>query len=632
MITNKLRRIFSLCLFALAISSMALGPVREQREEDDSRVKLLHADRLYFNQKKHPTAQFLVGDVRFDHEGTLMFCDSALFYEETNSFDAFDNVRMLQGDTLTLTGDILYYDGIDQMARVRHNAVLTHRDIIVYSDSMDYDRLFSLGYYFGGGRLIDGNTQLTSDWGEYSPETRQAVFNYNVELRTPRPPEEAKTIVISDTLYYNTITEVAHVLGPSNIDNGDNHVYTENGYYNTSNDDSYVLDRSILQNVYKNLIGDSICWNGPERIGKAFGHAIYTDTLNRNKITANYIMYNDSTGYAEATDSAVLMDYSESDDTFYVHADSFFLHTFYLDTDSMYRMLFGYHHVRAYRTDVQAVCDSVVYDGRDSCTTMYKDPILWQQGQQVLGEEIKAWRNDSTLDSVYVINQALSVEKIDDEHYNQVASKEQHTYFDEFGDPFLMVADRNVFVNYYPFDDDSLMIGMNHTESYLMYMYLVERKVNKIWMPTASGVMYPLFLIPPKELYLENFAWFDYVRPVDKDDIFNWRPKKKGTELKASVRHEPPKQLLDDVRNKNNMPQATNSATPVPEEEGVLEVDPQSSAEEVENDVAPPPEQTEEQVQEVMEIEIDADNDYTNDNNSNNATIQHTQTEEVQSD
>ncbi len=119
MITNKLRRILSLCLFALAISSMALGPVREQREESDSRVKLLHADKLYFNQKKHPTAQFLVGDVRFDHEGTLMFCDSALFYEETNSFDAFDNVRMLQGDTLTLTGEILYYDGNDQMARER---------------------------------------------------------------------------------------------------------------------------------------------------------------------------------------------------------------------------------------------------------------------------------------------------------------------------------------------------------------------------------------------------------------------------------------------------------------------------------------------------------------------------------
>ncbi len=552
MTARNVRKVFSLALMAMAASSMALGPVRnEEREPSDSRVHLLHADRLYYNEHKHRTAQFLVGDVRFEHEGTLMFCDSALFYQETNSFDAYGNVKMLQGDTLTLTGDIMYYDGIEQMARVRLNAVLIHGDVTIYSDSMDYDRLFSLGYYFNGGKLITQNSQLTSDWGEYSPETREAVFNYNVELLSPCPPEETKTTVISDTLHFNTVTSWAHALGPSNIDHGDNHVYTENGYYNTETDESYMLTRSILQTAYKNLIGDSICWNGEEEIGKAYGHAIYTDTLNRNKFLGNYILYDDKNGYSEAADSAILMDYSEVD-TFYAHADSFFLYTYNIDTDSMYRLLHAYHKVRAFRVDVQAVCDSLVYDSRDSCTTMYKDPILWQEGQQLLGEEIKAWRNDSTIDSIYVINQALSVERLDSVHYNQVASKEMYSYFED-GDPYMMIAERNVYVNYYPFDDDSLMIGMNHTESTEMKMWLVERKVQKIWMPAATGTLYPLFLIPPKSLYLENFAWFDYVRPVDKDDIFNWRPKKAGTELKESVVHAPPKQRLTDVRSKNNL-------------------------------------------------------------------------------
>ncbi len=525
---------------------MALGPVREKRETSDSRVKLLHADRLYFNQRKHPTAQFLVGDVRFDHEGTLMFCDSAMFYQETNSFDAFGNVRMNQGDTLHLTGDVLYYDGIEQMARMRHNVVLNHSSITIYTDSMDYDRMYSLGYYFDGGKLIHQGSQLTSDWGEYSPETRQAVFNYNVELRSPCPPEPAKTIVVSDTLYYNTLTSVAHVVGPSNIDNASNHVYTEDGYLNTATDESYLLNRSILQNGYKHLVGDSICWSDSTKIGKAYGHAIYTDTLNRNKFIGNYVMYNDSLGYAEAADSAMLLDYSEKD-TLYAHADSFFLYTINSGTDSMYRRLHAYHHVRAYRVDVQAVCDSLVYIGRDSCVTMYKDPIMWQQGQQVLGEMIKAWHNDSTIDSIYVINQALSVERLDSVHYNQIASKEMHTYMLD-NSPYLMVADVNVYVNYYPFDEDSLMIGMNHTESSEMKMWLTDRKVDKIWMPEATGTMYPLFMIPPKVLYLENFAWFDYVRPLNKDDIFNWRPKKAGTELKAIVRREAPKQKLADVK------------------------------------------------------------------------------------
>ncbi|MBQ9558909.1 MAG: hypothetical protein IJV08_02860 [Bacteroidaceae bacterium] len=532
--------------------SMTMGPVRKRndRKPSDSRVHLLHADRLYFNQRLHPTAQFLVGDVQFDHEGTLMYCDSALFYEATNSFDAYGNVRMRQADTLSLVSDVLYYDGLDQMARARHNVVLRHRESTLYADSLDYDRLYDLGYFFEGGRLVDKENELTSDWGEYSPSTREATFNYNVRLVNPRPPKVAKSVLISDTLHYNTRTGIAHVVGPSNIDNSDNHVYTEDGYYNSETDDSYLLNRSILQKGYRILVGDSVCWNAKDSVGKAYGHVVYTDTLNKNMFTGNYVMYNDRAGYAEAADSAVLIDYSQKD-TFYAHADSFFLYTFHINTDSVYRMLHAYHHVRAYRVDIQAVCDSMVYDGRDSCTTMYKDPIVWQEGQQLLGEQIKAWRNDSTIDSVYVVNQALSVERMDSVHYNQVASKEMHLYF-EGKDPVLTVADMNVYVNYYPLDDDSLMIGMNHLETSQLKMFMRDRKVQRLWAPSSTGVMYPPFNVPPETLYLDNFAWFDYVRPLNKDDIFNWRPKKAGTELKESVRHAAPRQRLTDLKGNDN--------------------------------------------------------------------------------
>ncbi len=555
-----------LCLFAFLGLSMTMGPARGKgggkRQPSDSRIHLLHSDRLYFNERIHPTAQFLVGDVRFEHEGTLMFCDSALFYEATNSFDAFGNVRMRQADTLSLVSDVLYYDGLDQMARARYHVILKHHETTLYADSLDYDRLYDLGYFFEGGRMVDKDNELTSDWGEYSPSTRDAKFNYNVRLVNPRPPKEAKSVLISDTLHYNSRTGIAHVIGPSNIDHGDNHIYTENGYYDSEADFSYLLDRSILQNGYKVLVGDSVCWDATEKIGRAYGHAVYTDTLNKNKFVGNYAMYNDSTGYAEAADSALLIDYSQRD-TLYAHADSFFLYTYHKETDSVYRVLHAYHHVRAYRVDVQAVCDSMVFDGRDSCLTMYRDPIIWQEGQQVLGEVIKAWTNDSTLDSVYVINQALSVERLDSLHYNQIASNEMHTYF-ENGEPRLNVADKNVYVNYYPFDDDSLMMGMNHLETSLMRMYMNNRKVDRITTPAADGTMYPLPMIPSDMRFLSNFAWFDYIRPLNKDDIFQWRGKKAGTELKQSVRHEAPLQRLDVIKSKADAAKKNKSKIAVP--------------------------------------------------------------------
>ena len=549
------RRFLGICLLALfgLYVVFAMPPAKQRksspRRQSDSRVHLLHADKLYFDQYVNSTAQFLVGNVKFQHEGTLMYCDSALFYESTNSFDAFGNVRMLQGDTLSLTGDVLYYNGLDQLARVRHNVVLKHLKTELYTDSLDYDRLYNLGYFFEGGKLLDQGNQLTSDWGEYNPATREAVFNYNVKLLNPAPPAETKTTLVSDTLHYNTQSGVARIFGPSNIEHGDSHIYSESGFYDTQTDNSYLLDRSILSDNGKKLIGDSVVWDSELKVGKAFGNAEFVDVVNKNMFSGNYAYYDDANGYAESADSAVLMDFSQGPDTMYIHADSFKVYTYFIDTDSMYRTMHGIRHVRAYRSDLQAVCDSLVYNSKDSCMVMYYDPILWQVGQQLVGEEIRAFLNDSTVDSVQVLRQALSVERIDSVHYNQATGNEMHSYFRN-GEIYLTTLDGNVLVKYYPFDDDSLMIGMNHVETTELKLYMDDRKVQKIWMPAATGTIYPIPLIPPDQLYLENFAWFDYIRPSDKDDIFNWRTKRAGSELKESVRREAPKQRLNEISKK----------------------------------------------------------------------------------
>ena len=193
------------------------GKPAGKRTQSESKVRLLHADRLYFDEHIHRTAQILVGDVRFNHEGVLMYCDSALYYEATNSFDAFGHVRMNQGDTLHLNSEVLYYNGLDRLARARYDVVLKHGTMTIYTDSLDYDRLYELGYFFEGGKVLDHDNQLTSDWGEYSPPTHESVFNYNVRLVNPAPPAKPETILISDTLHYNTETAIAHIVGPSNI-------------------------------------------------------------------------------------------------------------------------------------------------------------------------------------------------------------------------------------------------------------------------------------------------------------------------------------------------------------------------------------------------------------------------------
>mgnify|MGYP002230447595 FL=1 len=112
-----------------------------------------------------PDAQILIGNVAFRHDSVYMYCDSACFYEKTNSLEAFDNVKMVQGDTLFLYGDYLFYDGNTQIAQVRYNVRMENKNTTLLTDSLNYDRIYNLGYYFDGGTLMDEENVLTSGMG-----------------------------------------------------------------------------------------------------------------------------------------------------------------------------------------------------------------------------------------------------------------------------------------------------------------------------------------------------------------------------------------------------------------------------------------------------------------------------------
>ena len=524
-----------LCLFGICAAQVRPTNGKQKKEPQKTKVYLLHSDILRFNKEQNPDAQILVGNVRFRHDSAYMDCDSAYFYEARNSFEAFGNIKMQQGDTLFIYGDWLYYDGNSQIAMLRENVKMQNRNTILTTDSLNYDRVFNLGYFFDGGTLTDEENILPSDWGEYSPATKNAVFNYDVKLVNP------KFTLTSDTLRYNSQTKIANIVGPSDIVSAQNHIYSELGFYNTTSGEAILLQRSVLTNQQRQLVGDSLFYNRNKGYGEAFRNVVMTDTENKNLLTGEYGFYDELKGNALVTDSALAINYSQNNDSLYMHGDTLRLITYNMNTDSVYRKTFVYHKVRIYKSDLQGVCDSLVFNSQDSCMTMYHDPIVWNGKQQLFGEEIRAYMNDSTIDWAHIINQAMSIEQMDSVHYNQVSGKEIKAYFTG-GDLRQVDVIGNVRLGYFPVDGkDSTLIGYITAESSLMNVYLLQRKVQKIKMTTQTdGVMYPMLQIPEDKLYLPSFAWFDYIRPLNKDDVFRWRGKKAGQELKKSVQRKPP--------------------------------------------------------------------------------------------
>ena len=540
-------RLFSLfLLLTIAISALSLAGASPKIKNSKSPrpkggdIVVRHADKITYDEAQMPGVQIFVGNVEFFHDGVILKCDSANFYQESNSFAAFDHVNMRQGDTLSLNCDYLFYDGNSQVAQARYKVVLKHRKSTLYTDSLDYDRLYSMGYFFEGGRLVDGTTNLTSDWGQYDAQTRQAVFNYNVELLSP----EYK--MSTDTLYYNVLTKDAHSAGRSNVVSGTTNIYTENGHFNTANDKAILLNRSVVEDNNRKIVADSIVFDKQQGIAEGFGDFVVNDDANHSILTGDYCYYNDSTGYSLAHGRALLKNYAEPD-TLFLHADTLKIITYNQKTDSTYRVVHGYYHSRSFREDVQSVADSLSFNSQERRLSLFGNPIVWNGRNQIVGEEIHSFFNDSTIDSIYVVNQALMCEQLDSLNFNQIASKEMHMYFTD-GEMRESHAIQNVNINYFQLDDkvkdDTVVIAMNHAETSLMKTYFKDRKVSNVWTAEAEGTFYPIVFVTPRLRYLENFAWFDYIRPRDKYDLFEWRGKPADKVLQKTTRREVPYQTL----------------------------------------------------------------------------------------
>ena len=512
-------------------------PAQHAKPEPEERIILKHADNLRFNENEMQSAQRLSGNVVLMHKGMTMFCDSAMLYEQSQTFDAFGHVKIVQGDTLTLTGDRLHYDGETLIAEMRFNVIMTHRDQKLYTDSLYYDRLYNMGYYEEGGKLIDGKNQLTSDWGEYHTDTRQATFNYNVELINDRFK------LITDTLHYDTQTKWAEVVGASNIYSNADTLYTEHGFYNSDNEQVKLYKRSKAYGRNRIMEGDTVYYDKKTGVMEAFQNVSCLDEKNKNLLTGDYAWYNELTGEAIATKNALARDFSQGKDTLYFHADTLHMYSYNLETDSAYRVLHAYFHARAYREDVQAVADSMVFHSAQKKITLFSDPIAWSDQRQIVGEEINVYLNDSTIDSVYVDRQALMIEKLDSTHFNQVGAQQMRTYFVK-GEVSENRAVGNVMVVNYPLEKDSTIIYQNYVETAEARMFMKDRKLKKIWAPASHGFFYPIGMAPAERTRLEGFAWFDYIRPISPDDVFKWRGKKAGTALKPSIRREAPLQNL----------------------------------------------------------------------------------------
>lgn len=483
-------------------------------------VQLKQADLL--SKSKTSDAQVLKDNVVFYHEGAYMYCDSAYLFESKNIFEAFSNVRIEQGDTLFVYGDYLHYDGNTKLAALRDNVRMEDSRATLFTDSLNYDRAQNLGYYFDGGMLVDDENELTSFWGQYDPKTKEALFTDSVKL------VNEKYTLYSDNLEYNTATKIADINGPATIVSDSGTIYTDKGWYNTVTEDSQLFNRSrvISRDGSKSLTGDTIYYNREKGFGTVHGNMFLQDTLRKVILLGNCGFYDDKKEFALATDSAQAIEYSQKDSLF-LHGD-----TLTLQTDSIYREVKAYYDVRFYRTDLQGVCDSMQFVSKDSTLYLYRNPVLWHENYQIVGDQIDIFFNDTTIEEAKIRNYAFSTQKRNiSGQFNQLKGRDMTITFVN-GEMRNVLVEGNAESAYYIEEEDSTMVGLNKTESAYLSMSLRDRQLEKLKLWSASNaVTYPLSQLPPEEKNLKGFEWMDALRPKNRYDIFRKTPSRSSKSL-----------------------------------------------------------------------------------------------------
>lgn len=481
-------------------------------------VFLEHADRLSMDDNISTEYQVLSGNVHFRKQGMNMYCDSAHFYDLTNSLHAFGNVKMQQGDTLFAFADILVYDGMKEIANLKgedgKGVELINRKVHLTSDSVRYDLKRNVGYYDTGGTIEDDENRLESVYGEYNANTKEAYFENSVSLFNP------KFTMATEKLRYNTTTHIANVVTETEIvakEDG-SRILTSSGWYNTSLESSELYNRSTVCNKDGvTITADTLFYDRRADYGEAYGKMILFNPKDHCQLEGDYGYHDQRHGESFVTGHARAMEFSRPD-TIYLHADSI---RAYKDEVDSTRVMQGYHRVRFFRRDVQGVCDSLSFTERDSILHMHRHPIVWSEDKQVSGNVILVHLNDTTVDWAKLPEYGFLCQEVGEGFYNQLSGKEMLAEFED-GEIRRLDVNGNVQVIMLPMENDSTYNKLVNAESSFLKADFYRRNVEKIilW-PETTGSAIPLFGVRKGDKYLPDFIWEEEVRPKNPDDIMD---------------------------------------------------------------------------------------------------------------
>ena len=463
------------------------------------------------NQVEIPDALLLIGNVRVNHDGVVMTCNKAYYFQKENYIKAFGNVQMVQGDTLFLNSKYAEYNGNVKKAYASGEAVMSSPDATLTTEIINFDRNTQEVFYETPGTITNKDNVLQSNSGRYYVNQKKFQFLTAVTITNPT------YVIKSNHLDYFSNSGHSYLLGPSTITSKANFIYTEKGFYDTKKNLAHFLNKSYIKYDDRIIKGDSLYYDRNREFASATRNVKITDSINRGIIKGHYAEMYKKQDSVFVTKRALAVNFVENDSV-YIHGKKLMV-----TGKEGNRIIRAFNNVRFYKTDMSGKCDSIHSSTKLGLTKMIGNPILWNGESQITGDIMHLIGNSTTqkLDSLKVLNNTFIVSKDTvGTGFNQV--KGQNLY-GKFFEGKLRDVDivKNAEVIYYMRNDAQELIGINKNVSSKINLLLDKNEIETItFFNQVDGDIYPEDELPENARKLRGLVWRGDEKIKSKDDIF----------------------------------------------------------------------------------------------------------------
>jgi lipopolysaccharide export system protein LptA len=482
------------------------------------KVKLKQADKAKGGRKNGDRYERLLGNVIFIQNKTTIYCDSAHFFKKKNSLEAFGKVRITEGDSVTITGRKLEYDGDKKLAKLRNNVVFTKlATATLYTDHLDYMRPSNMAFYYNGGKLVDSANVLTSRKGYYDLNSNMASFKKDVKVVNP------DYTMFADSLQYNTRSKLIYFVAKTTVVNKDSSTFEyERGVYNTATKVSDLKSGTGETQDYT-IVGNEYDLDALRNIAKVRGDVVMTYKKEQLIIYGQASDYYKSSGLTKVYNNAYVAKVTDQD-TLFMTADTLVSLD---DIDPTKRRLLAFHNVKIYNKDLQGTADSLEYRSSDSTIYFYKDPILWSEGNQLTADSIRMLIKNNTINKIYLVANAFVISQDTLTNFNQIKGRKMTADIANSRISRVYVQGNGESL-YYAVDEKlNVLMGMNKIICSNIIIRFREGRVNNLsFLVKPEANFIPPHELKKDEMVLKGFEWKSEKKPTRNDVVKSKKTRK----------------------------------------------------------------------------------------------------------